>query len=76
VGASILALLDLPELIAHSREDYLALTVALARSPERLKAYRSLLRPRLADSVICNGPLFAAEVEAHLVQLWEQYQAS
>jgi len=76
VGASILSLLGLPELIADSREHYLALTVALARSPERLEAYRALLRPRLADSVICNGPLFAAEVEAHLVQLWNQYQAS
>jgi protein O-GlcNAc transferase len=76
VGASILSLLDLPELIADSRDHYLALTVALARSPERLEAYRSLLRPRLAGSVICNGPLFAAEVEAHLVQLWDKVQTS
>jgi len=71
VGASILSVLDLPELIADSREDYLAKTVALARNPERLQAYRLLLRPRLAASPICDGPLFAREVEAHLHRLWQ-----
>ncbi|MGE3728198.1 MAG: hypothetical protein AB7I41_21770, partial [Candidatus Sericytochromatia bacterium] len=72
VGASILSVLDLPELIADSREDYLAKTVALAQNSERLQAYRLLLRPRLASSPICDGPLFAREVEAHLHRLWQE----
>lgn len=73
VGASILATLGLPELIADTPEDYLNRTVALARAPERLQSYRSSLRARLAASPICDGPLFAREVEAHLHALWQKH---
>lgn len=72
VGASILDNLGLSELIAHSPADYIERVVALAQAPTRLQDYRQNLRERLATSPICDGALFAREVEAHLLRLWQE----
>src|SRR5206468_2435925 len=50
VGASLLTAAGLPELIAHSPEDYETTALALARDPARLRALREQLTANRATA--------------------------
>lgn len=56
VGVSLLNAVGLPELVAHSEDEYVRLAADLARDRERLAAVRSGLRERLLRSPLCDGP--------------------
>lgn len=62
-GQSILSVLKLNELVAQYPEKYIQKAIELASDIDRLKNWRQSLRNRLEQSVICNGQLFAREVE-------------
>jgi protein O-GlcNAc transferase len=61
---SHLAHLGCSEWIASSDEEYLDRACALAASPDRLAQERETLRPRLAGSLLCDGPRFTGQLEA------------
>ena len=63
VGASILTRCGLEDFIAKSLDDYLAKAIALARDPQALGELRRALRPRLANSPLCDGKAFAQQIE-------------
>ena len=72
-SVSFLTRVGLPELIADSVEDYVALVTSLARSPGRLAELRRGLRPRMAASPLTDGAAAARAVEAAIRGLWRSW---
>jgi predicted O-linked N-acetylglucosamine transferase (SPINDLY family) len=70
VGLSILACLELTELIAYSPEDYVATALRLAADMPRLERLRKTLRTRLAGSPLTDGKGFTARLEQAYLQSW------
>ena len=68
-GASQLRNLGLPELIAESAEQFVAIALALATDPQRLSDLRGSLRQRLRHSPLMDAPRFARHVEAAFQQM-------
>ncbi len=58
-GLSILSNLGLPELIAHSEEQYVQIAVDLAHDLPRLTDLRPTLRHRMQQSPLMDAPRFA-----------------
>jgi predicted O-linked N-acetylglucosamine transferase (SPINDLY family) len=61
------------ELAAASREDYVALAVALARDPERLRRLRRELRPALVNAPFSDGAGFTAMLEQAFRIMWRRH---
>ena len=74
-GLSQLSNLGLPELIAHSEEDYVRIAVALAGDLPRLAALRATLRARLQASPLMDAPRFARQVEQAYREMWRAWCA-
>lgn len=72
-GASILAALGCPELIAADRADYIDKAVALSQDRPRLLRYHRSLRARLKASPLCDGPRFVKYVEQGYRQVWQAF---
>jgi predicted O-linked N-acetylglucosamine transferase (SPINDLY family) len=66
VGASLLSFAGLPELVAQTPDDYVAIAVSLAHDPQRLAGYRGELRARLSASPLLDGARFARSFEVAL----------
>jgi predicted O-linked N-acetylglucosamine transferase (SPINDLY family) len=72
-AASILTAAGLPELIARTPDDYVAIAVNLARDRDKLAALRAGLRQRLLGSPLLDRPAFAAAVEAQWRFMWHEW---
>jgi len=72
-GLSQLTNLGLPELAAHSEEDYVRIAVELAGDLPRLAELRSTLRDRMENSVLMDAPRFARNVEAAYREMWRRW---
>jgi predicted O-linked N-acetylglucosamine transferase (SPINDLY family) len=70
VGLSILACMELTELIAYTSQQYIDAAVQLAAKPERLQHYRQTLRTRLAASSLMDGKTFTSRLEQSYLQFW------
>jgi protein O-GlcNAc transferase len=70
---SHLSNIGLPDLIAHSRDEYIAMAASLAGDLPRLAVLRAGLRDRMAASPLCNGRQFAANFMPLLRDLWRQW---
>lgn len=73
VGESILNTTGLPEWVAKDTSDYVSKAVSFTRDLECLAELRSVLRPQLIASPLCNAPLFARNLEAAFRGMWEAY---
>jgi len=73
-GVSQLTNLGLPELAAHSEEDYVRIAVELAGNLARLSELRSTLRSRMKASVLMDAPRFARNIEAAYRSMWEAWR--
>jgi predicted O-linked N-acetylglucosamine transferase (SPINDLY family) len=62
-SASILRAAGLPELVGETVEDFMALSVSLAKSPDRLLDLRRNMRSRLRASPVCDTLTFARNME-------------
>ena len=76
VGASLLGQVGLPELVAGSVEDYLAIAAGLAADPQSLAALRSSLRARMLSSPLCDVSGFTRRLEATYRSLWQAWCAA
>jgi predicted O-linked N-acetylglucosamine transferase (SPINDLY family) len=74
-GLSLLSNVGLPELVASSTDDYVALAATLAIDLPRLTALRSTLRYRMEQSPLMDAPRFARDVEAAYRSIWERWCA-
>jgi predicted O-linked N-acetylglucosamine transferase (SPINDLY family) len=72
-SASILRALQLPELVAGSREEYVRIASGLAGDLPRLAGLRAGLRARVAGSPLCNGQARARQVERIYRMLWRRW---
>ena len=69
VGVSLLTSAGLAELVAASREEYVAIASALGADVERLKALRPTMRSRMATLV--DAQRFTRELEAAFESMLE-----
>jgi predicted O-linked N-acetylglucosamine transferase (SPINDLY family) len=69
-GASILSNLGLPELIARTPQEYVAIATGLAADLPRLAALRSGLRQKMQQSPLTDITQFTVDLEAAFRQMW------
>ena len=72
-GLSQLMNLRLPELIAHTPEQYVEIATALANDLPRLNELRGTLRTRMEQSPLMDAPRFARDIEAAYRQMWHKW---
>jgi predicted O-linked N-acetylglucosamine transferase (SPINDLY family) len=72
-GLSILNNAGLPELVAHSDEEFVDIAAGLALDLPRLTTLRQSLRTRLEASVLMDAPRFTRDIEAVYRTLWRQW---
>lgn len=71
--ASMLSKVDLDDLIATSREEYVEIAIRLASDHTWLSELRQTLRERLTHSAICDGPGAARHFERSLRAVWRRW---
>ncbi len=69
-GVSILTNVGLPELIADTPGEYVAIAAHLAGDWARLSELRAGLRPRMRTSPLLDGKGYTADVEAAFRRMW------
>lgn len=69
-ASSLLAAIDLHELVANTADDYVAIAIGLGQDRFRLGALRSSLRDRMKDSPICDPISFTRHFERQLEIAW------
>jgi len=72
-GLSLLTNLGLPELVAHTDGEYIAIAESLAGDLPRLAELRRSLRDRMKHSVLMDAPRFARHVEQAYREMWQAW---
>lgn len=75
VSASVLHAAGLPELIAHSDPEYLALADALARDPQRCRALRQRLGAARAAAPLFDTGRFGCDLGRLFRAMWQNHVA-
>jgi predicted O-linked N-acetylglucosamine transferase (SPINDLY family) len=73
VAASMLKVLDLPELITATPEHYEELAVDLAANPDLLSNLRRKIARRRHSSPLFNARIFVSNLEAAYLAIYERY---
>lgn len=76
VGQALLERLRLDCLVATTQEEYVEITLALARDSRRLSTLRQDLRSSMVRNNMTNGTLLAREIEAAYRAMWRRWCAS
>lgn len=76
MGGSIVAHAGMGMLNAESPDEYVKIAVDLANDRSRLREIRDTLRTTVSNSTLCNGPVFAKNVEEAFVSMWEAHKQS
>jgi predicted O-linked N-acetylglucosamine transferase (SPINDLY family) len=69
-GLSQLQNLNLPELIAHTPQDFIRIATMLANDAPRLANLRATLRQRMQSSILMNAPQFTRDIEIAYRHMW------
>jgi predicted O-linked N-acetylglucosamine transferase (SPINDLY family) len=72
---SLLETLGLPECVARSEEEYVAIATVLANDLPRLAELRRSMRARMATSPLMDAPRFARHVENAYRTIWQRWCA-
>jgi predicted O-linked N-acetylglucosamine transferase (SPINDLY family) len=75
VAASLLHAIGLPELIAHSQQDYEALAIDLGTYPDRMRQIREKLARNRLSTPLFDTPRFARNLEAAYIAMHERHKA-
>ena len=73
VGSSLLTAVGRPDLIAESRDAYIAMAVRLAGQGPRTSQQRRDLREQMKSSPLMDANQFARSVEAAFREMWRTY---
>jgi protein O-GlcNAc transferase len=65
--------LGLPELVATTPDQYVAIAANLAHDMPRLETLRREVRPRMGRSPLMNGSLFARNFESVYRRIWQRW---
>ena len=76
VAASLLKAIELPELITSTQEDYEAMDVELATTPEKIMAIRQKLDQNRVSTPLFNSMLFARNIENAYIKMFNMYHAN
>ncbi|MCI0397679.1 MAG: tetratricopeptide repeat protein [Chloroflexi bacterium] len=76
MGVSVLNAAGLPELVAGSPEQFVAIATTLAGDLDRLAGLRWMMRQRLAASPLCDPVGFTRELEGLYRQMWQTWLAA
>lgn len=74
VAASLLNAVGLPELIAHSPEEYESLSLRLATNADLLAGIKAKLARNRSITPLFDTERFRRHIEAAYVTMWERYQ--
>ncbi len=74
-GLSLLMNLGLPELIAHTPQQFAGIAAALAADLPRLAELRSSMRNHMQTSPLMDAPRFARAMENLYRQMWQKWCA-
>jgi predicted O-linked N-acetylglucosamine transferase (SPINDLY family) len=74
VAASLVNAVGLPELIAHNLEEYEALAIKLATSPDLLTDIRNKLAKNRLTYPLFNTKRFCRHIESAYITMWERHQ--
>lgn len=74
VASSQLTCLGVPELIAHSRQEYEDIAVRLGTDKDYLKAIRAKVWAARTESPLFNVKTYATNLEKLFYRMWERYQ--
>jgi predicted O-linked N-acetylglucosamine transferase (SPINDLY family) len=74
VGASLLNAAGLPDLIAHSPEEYEQMALTLARDPKRLAEVKARLARNRSTCPLFDTTRFTRHLEDAYRQMWSQYE--
>ena len=66
----------LPELIAHSSEEYVRIAIELANDIDRLKRLRAELRQRVVVSPLNDPKQLMRDIEVFFRDAWRTFTAS
>jgi predicted O-linked N-acetylglucosamine transferase (SPINDLY family) len=72
-GVSLLTNVGLPELVANSQDDYVAVATQLAADRDRLARLRATLRETIQKSPICDYSGYTAELQSLWREAWRAY---
>jgi predicted O-linked N-acetylglucosamine transferase (SPINDLY family) len=75
MAASLLNAIELPELITATQEEYEATAINLAINPQKLYAIKQKLANNRLSTPLFDTPLFARNIEAAYIQIYQRYQA-
>jgi len=75
VAASLLNGIGLPELITTTKEVYETLAIELSRNPQKLGDIKLRLAHNRQTTPLFNTPMFAKNIEAAYIQMYERYRA-
>ena len=75
VAASLLNAIGLPELITGTQEEYEALAIELAKSPQKLIDIKLKLKNNRLTAPLFDTPLFTKNLEAAYIEMHGRYQA-
>ena len=76
MGATVLAAIGLPELVAQTPDEYVRIAVALANDIQGLVQLRRELRERMRASVLLQEDLHVRETEAAYRAMWREWCAA
>jgi predicted O-linked N-acetylglucosamine transferase (SPINDLY family) len=72
-GNSLLSSVGLPQLIAGSEEEYVAIARQLSSDLDQLGELRASLRQRMASSPLMDGARFTRNLENAYRDMWQQW---
>jgi predicted O-linked N-acetylglucosamine transferase (SPINDLY family) len=65
--------LNLPHLIAYTRDEYMRIVAALAGDLDQLDSLRRTLRSRLLASPLMDADAFTRDIESAYRQMWRSW---
>jgi predicted O-linked N-acetylglucosamine transferase (SPINDLY family) len=74
VAASLLTAVGLPELIAHTPEEYEALAISIAQDPARMEGLKQHLQAQRASAPLFDTARFARHMESAYVQMIQRWR--
>ena len=75
VGASLLSAIGLPELVAHSPDEYEALALKLARDPGALAVVKAKLADNRVGAPLFDTARFTRNLETAYLTMWERHRS-
>ena len=72
-GLSLLSNVGLPELAAHTEDEYVSIAVELANDLPRLAELRATMRERMQASPLMDAPRFARNIEDAYRSMWQTW---